>query len=663
MPSLRPHGLRLLLLAGLLLAFGLRLHRLGAESLWYDETVSAYLAGQPIPDLIAHTARDIHPPGYYLLLHGWRLLTAPTLAHGLEFLYAWPSLCFGMLTLALIGAIAQRAGGPAAALLAIMLGALNPFQVMYSQEVRMYTLGSAAALLTWWAADAYLQHAVRPGPARRRAGLLALYVAAALAGLYTLYYFLFWLAVLVPLVTLALMRAPRPHQSRTVLRDWLLAQVALLAGWGPWLPIFLRQAIDPPVPPWRSPWATWREFATSAAEALAAPAAGQSPPAASPAWVWAALVLGVLAAFVVYTKKDNPREAAARWMLPALLLGPAALIFALSLALTPLYHVRYLVPYAALFPVIAALLIARLRARPWVAAGVTLLLAASSAVALTSFWRAPDLRADDHRAAVAMLARAWRPGDAILVNAGWVYPALAVYWPQTPAGPRDAAPPPITAFPRLSAFLQPAHPPDVAGTETPLAPVVIRAGSVDAPPTLGWGRADSDFYALSAADTLAALDTLAASYSRVWHYRLYDTVSDPTGVIRRDLAAHGPAFFSATLPGPGYLLLEGYPLDGPRPDLGPATGSATFGGSVRLRSAQAPTAVAAGSYLYVATVWDEIGDNATGARATSLRLYAHDGTLVAQADAPLLDPTAPEPRPQSLALPVPAATAPSAYFL
>ncbi len=128
-------------------------------------------------------------------------------------------------------------------------------------------------------------------------------------------------------------------------------------------------------------------------------------------------------------------------------------------------------------------------------------------------------------------------------------------------------------------------------------------------------------------------------------------------------AATRPAFFSATLPGPGYLLLEGYPLDGPRPDLGPATGSATFGGSVRLRSAQAPAAVAAGSYLYVATVWDEIGDNATGARATSLRIYAHDGTLVAQADAPLLDPTAPEPRPQSLALPVPAATAPSAYFL
>ena len=53
----------------LLVGFGLRLYRLGADSLWYDETVSAYLANQSITDLIAYTAKDIHPPGYYLLLH------------------------------------------------------------------------------------------------------------------------------------------------------------------------------------------------------------------------------------------------------------------------------------------------------------------------------------------------------------------------------------------------------------------------------------------------------------------------------------------------------------------------------------------------------------------------------------------------------------------
>ena len=53
--------------ACLLVVFGgflLRLYRLGEQSLWYDETVSAYLASLDIPGLISHTAGDIHPPGY-----------------------------------------------------------------------------------------------------------------------------------------------------------------------------------------------------------------------------------------------------------------------------------------------------------------------------------------------------------------------------------------------------------------------------------------------------------------------------------------------------------------------------------------------------------------------------------------------------------------------
>jgi len=65
---------RIVLVVILLVGTALRLFRLGADSLWYDETVSTYLAGSPIAELIRHTAGDIHPPGYYLLLRGWLLL-------------------------------------------------------------------------------------------------------------------------------------------------------------------------------------------------------------------------------------------------------------------------------------------------------------------------------------------------------------------------------------------------------------------------------------------------------------------------------------------------------------------------------------------------------------------------------------------------------------
>src|SRR6185436_17648934 len=80
---------KILLLLVIMLGFALRLYRLGADSLWYDETVSAFLATQSIPDLIAHTARDIHPPAYYLLLHLWSLVAGQT-----EFALAFFSLIF-----------------------------------------------------------------------------------------------------------------------------------------------------------------------------------------------------------------------------------------------------------------------------------------------------------------------------------------------------------------------------------------------------------------------------------------------------------------------------------------------------------------------------------------------------------------------------------------
>lgn len=658
LPTPHTHRTRLLLLAGLLLAFGLRLFRLGAESLWYDEAVSVYLASQPIADLVAHTARDIHPPGYYLLLHLWQGLATPTLAHGLEFLYSWPSLWFGMITVALAGAPAHRENSPLAAGIAVLLTAINPFQLMYAQEVRMYTMATTWTMLTWWATSAYLSAA--RSPTRHTGRFLGIYIAAAVAGLYTLYYFLFWLAILVPLVAFTLL--PRQGRNTSVeLRRWLLAQAVVLVAWLPWLPIFVRQAVNPPVPPWRTPWESPAGFAASLLEALASPLIGQSSP--SPAVApWAMLVVAITAAFVVYTKNKSGHDTVSSRMLPILLFGPVVLIFAVSLWLTPLYHVRYLVTYSVLFPIIIALLIVRLRRGSMVTGALVLLLTIIvSAASLANFWRAPQFRADDHRSAVASLAQAWRPGDAILVNAGWVYPVLAVYWPDLPGGPSKAAPPPIHAYPRLTAFLEEPTPFPAANADR-ISPVAIRSGSVDGSPTLGWGRPESDFFAVSTRDTLNALEAVAASHARLWHYRLYDTVSDPTGVIRTWIDTWGAPFADTVFPGPSYLRLQGITLAGPLPVMGAAVAQdTTFGPDVRLRQAHVPSTVHAGSYLYTVVIWDAITAAPSDPLSISLRLYTQEGALISQADTPL--PSSHAPYTETLALPIPAVTAPGAYTL
>ena len=127
--------------------FALRLYRLGAQSLWYDETVSAYLASQSIPRLVAHTAGDIHPPGYYVFLHLWLRLAGDS-----EFALAFFSLVFGVLLIALSFALARRLLGQTAALWSALLVATSPYNVWYSQEVRMYTLGAVLGLVTLWCA-------------------------------------------------------------------------------------------------------------------------------------------------------------------------------------------------------------------------------------------------------------------------------------------------------------------------------------------------------------------------------------------------------------------------------------------------------------------------------------------------------------------------------
>ena len=55
----------------ILLGFALRVLRLGFQPLWWDEGYSVWFATHPLPQLLALTAADIHPPLYYTLLRGW----------------------------------------------------------------------------------------------------------------------------------------------------------------------------------------------------------------------------------------------------------------------------------------------------------------------------------------------------------------------------------------------------------------------------------------------------------------------------------------------------------------------------------------------------------------------------------------------------------------
>ncbi|NLE76358.1 MAG: hypothetical protein GX605_06355 [Chloroflexi bacterium] len=611
-------------------AFALRLWGLGADSLWYDETVTLFIAQESLPRLLAHTAGDIHPPLYYLLQHLW--LAA---AGNGEFAAAFFSLFWGVLLVALGARLALAVAGQreVAGLTALLL-AFSPYGLWYSQEVRMYTLGASLGLLAALALWRWLGAlAARPGLGGR---WMAVYALCGALGLYTLYYFAFLLAFLGLWGLAALARLPRSGRAQRM-AAWVGAQGAILALFGPWLPIAWRQAANPPVPPWRS----FTPLGQVLAESWQALALGQSAPAGV-GWLFVALAALLWLGGAMALARRGRRQAV--WFLAGYTWVPLAAIFLASYA-TPLYHPRYLFTYSPPFYALAAAGLAA--ARRW---GRRLPLALLLTV-LVGFgwsagrlWAVPDYRADAHGEAVQTLESLWRPGDAVLIHAGYVYTALEHYY-NGQVGWRG----------RLV---------DYPTAPTPAGPVWVQAGSVDGEASLGWGDRRSDFYAMPAAEAHQALEDLFRRHPRVWVYRCYDTVTDPQGLVRGWLGELGTPFHDQVFSGPSSLRLQGYVSRLAAAPTAAGDGP-TFGGALRVVGVQAQEG-------QEGTVWADLAWQRVGPMAAdwvvSLRLYDEAGQRVAQVDETPLGPLyGPREWPagqtvtQPLRLALPLGTPPGAY--
>ena len=213
----------------LLLAALLRLHQLGAQSLWNDEGNSVVQALRSLDEIAQHAARDIHPPGYYWLLHGWSRLTGSS-----EFALRHFSALASVLGVAWLYAAGRWLYGRAAGLAAALFLALNGFSIWYAQEARMYAL-----LALWGAAAVLALVATLTRPRRGPALALALINAA---GLWTHYAWPFMLLAqgLVLLLWLA-GTGLRSAATRQRLFAFVAAMGLALLLFLPWLPTALER--------------------------------------------------------------------------------------------------------------------------------------------------------------------------------------------------------------------------------------------------------------------------------------------------------------------------------------------------------------------------------------------------------------------------------------
>jgi len=379
------------------LATALRFYRIGAQSLWYDEGISAHQVTRSFADVARAAALDTHPPLYYWLLKIWGGTFGQT-ELGLRSL----SAVLGVAAVGLTWLIGRRLFGAGVAAIAGLLVGCSPLTVYYSQEVRMYALVLACGLLATWA---YL---------RRSPFLFAL---AAAATLYSQYLGVAYLAAL----HLHALVWWRTRRRRDWLR-WLGANAVAALLFLPWLPTVVEQSTGRALntSP-RTPGELLRE--TLAAYGGGA-ARGDLP-------LFGGALLVALALLGVVLAGRQWRNAASLALL--LWLGPLALVVALGLR-SGLFEVRYLllsVPGLALLAglgtewlaIAAARSVRRVAAGPSPAAAgavAAILLAAVLIPAATSLSRQyfdPALARDDYRGAVRAIESQAQPADAVVLIA------------------------------------------------------------------------------------------------------------------------------------------------------------------------------------------------------------------------------------------------------
>ncbi|MCB9451855.1 MAG: glycosyltransferase family 39 protein [Anaerolineaceae bacterium] len=136
-----------LLVAIIVLGFGLRLYHLGDVPLRGDEAFTAQnWAGEPLSYSLTHIATiEPHPLLTYVLFRGWGLAAGTSEVA----VRALPALS-NLLGIAALYALGKRLGGVRIGLLAALLWAVHPFEIWHSQDARNYAIWAGLSAVTLW---------------------------------------------------------------------------------------------------------------------------------------------------------------------------------------------------------------------------------------------------------------------------------------------------------------------------------------------------------------------------------------------------------------------------------------------------------------------------------------------------------------------------------
>lgn len=418
-----------------LLGTGLRSGRLLWQPLWADEGYSVYFATESLGRMVWLTANDIHPPLYYTLLHWW----VAALATPGELPFRVFSLLVALPALPLIARLTAILfpGRRGLMLGAVLLLAVNPLHIFYSQELRMYGL---AMTLSLSATIAFVRYFMRPAAPRY---WWFAYIALAAASLHTLYYCSF---LIFAHFLWGIWCAWRQRQGMRTLWATYLLIALFYTPWVYYTAANLLAYVDDKVGADQDqPLAI---LAYLGRHLIAFFAGHLTLPNWPSYWPWAAFVaLLVLACTALWARIQNQRVSSPRDALSVefndaipflwwVLLFPTAIGFVMNRSF-PFFPdggerlLLFLLPYAIL---IVSVGIDRQWRRPLGKVIFLLLLLTAMAGDLT-FYTLPRHRADDYRPLIRQVIQQGRDEDTFLAIFPWQVGLWRVYAPKMGLSP------------------------------------------------------------------------------------------------------------------------------------------------------------------------------------------------------------------------------------
>ena len=578
----------------LLFAFALRIYRLDAQAIWWDESLSIYRATRDLSTVLANTiliqnvvTTDTVPQCYFLILH-FLVRAFGTSEFALRFF----SVIANVATIPLVYVLARRWLGNSAALLAALLGALSPFYVWYAQEARPYALVLFWSTLAVYALTRAFSPVIASGAKQSPPGdlgiasshtpLLAMtrtrwifvYVFASIAALYTHYFAIFLFPFHAILILILVWQTPRcrwffflpalPFAFVITLLPQVLASAAGNVGTGPYLvplDVVLRDLLN--------------SFSV-----------GITLDWAQAAWFDGAMISLFVIGIAIPSSQSRIANCQSRLVFLAYLFIPILSVEILSLV-RPLYqNSRYLIAISPAFYLgVAAGIAALARWRRPLALAALGVFVIGAALSLNNWYSDPRFGKDDHRAWAESLRDRARPGDFLILNSPHTEELYRYY--------ADDIVPMMTL-------------------------PVLRADNKPSP--------DAD---------LAAVRDAYRNNARVWYLAMDVPFDDPDARIEKILNQEGILLDQAQFAGTSTeialsLFIRALPFANASDIAHPL--DVAFNGHLRLRGYDALTSITPGGRAIVKLYWqvdEPVGED----YAVSLRLVDVAGVRVGQWDA------------------------------